>query len=165
MRISKATAEDISALSALLSVLFSQEAEFTPDQEAQARGLARIIDSPDTGVVLVAKSDGVVVGMVNLLFTISTALGERVALLEDMVIASKLRGAGVGSQLLEQAISVARAEGCKRITLLTDKTNESAQRFYAKQGFELSSMVPMRLSLTSECNETPSKSLERTRGR
>jgi len=103
--------------------------------------------------------------MVNLLFTISTALGERVALLEDMVIASKLRGAGVGSQLLEQAISVARAEGCKRITLLTDKTNESAQRFYAKQGFELSSMVPMRLSLTSECNETPSKSLERTRGR
>jgi GNAT superfamily N-acetyltransferase len=165
MRISKATAEDIPALNALLSVLFSQEVEFTPDSAAQARGLARVIDSPDTGVVLVGKSDGVVVGMVNLLFTVSTALGERVALLEDMVVSSKVRDSGLGTDLLEQAISVARAEGCKRITLLTDKTNESAQRFYMRRGFELSSMVPMRLSLMAEGDETPNNALERTRDR
>ena len=46
MFINQATTDDIPALSALLSELFSQEAEFTPDPVAQARGLAQIIDSP-----------------------------------------------------------------------------------------------------------------------
>jgi len=55
MLIEKATAADIPALSGLLSVLFSQEAEFTPNVEAQQRGLAQIIGNPEIGVVLVIK--------------------------------------------------------------------------------------------------------------
>ncbi len=147
MQIEKATPADIPALSELLSALFSQEAEFTPNSEAQAKGLNQIIGNPEVGAVLVAREGGQVVGMVNLLFTVSTALGEQVALLEDMVVSSQARGAGVGSELLDQAISFARAQGCKRITLLTDRENESAQRFYGKKGFVVSGMVPMRLSL------------------
>lgn len=148
MLIEKATVADIAALSELLSVLFSQEVEFTPDTEAQRRGLARIIDNPEAGVVLVARKNNTIVGMVNLLFTISTALGERVALLEDMIVLPSGRGKGVGAKLLSEAIALARVQGCKRMTLLTDQSNKSAQRFYAKQGFETSSMVPMRLSLS-----------------
>ena len=147
MQIEKATPADIPALSELLSALFSQEAEFTPNSEAQAKGLNQIIGNPEVGAVLVAREGGQVVGMVNLLFTVSTALGGQVALLEDMVVSSQARGAGVGSELLDQAISFARAQGCKRITLLTDRENESAQRFYGKKGFVVSGMVPMRLSL------------------
>jgi len=147
MQIEKATPADIPALSELLSALFSQEAEFTPNSEAQAKGLNQIIGNPEVGAVLVAREGGQVVGMVNLLFTVSTALGGQVALLEDMVVSSQARGAGVGSELLDQAISFARAQGCKRITLLTDRENESAQRFYGKKGFVVSGMVPMRRSL------------------
>ena len=147
MLIEMATAADIPALSDLLSVLFSQEAEFTPNTEAQQRGLAEIISKPDIGVVLVARHNDQTVGMVNLLFTISTALGEKVALLEDMVVSPAGRGTGIGTKLLSKAISFARAQGCKRITLLTDQSNESAQRFYAKQGVLVSGMVPMRLPL------------------
>ena len=144
MQIEKATPADVPALSELLSALFSQEAEFTPNSEAQAKGLNQIIGNPEVGAVLVAREGGQVVGMVNLLFTDSTALGGQVALLEDMVVSSQPRGAGVGSELLDQAISFARAQGCKRITLLTDRENESAQRFYGKKGFVVSGMVPMR---------------------
>ena len=144
MQIEKATPADVPALSELLSALFSQEAEFTPNSEAQAKGLNQIIGNPEVGAVLVAREGGQVVGMVNLLFTVSTALGGQVALLEDMVVSSQARGAGVGSELLDQAISFARAQGCKRITLLTDRENESAQRFYGKKGFVVSGMVPMR---------------------
>lgn len=147
MLVEIATPVDIPALSSLLSVLFSQEAEFTPNPEAQQRGLARIIRDPKVGAVLVVRQGDQIVGMVNLLFTISTALGERVALLEDMVVSPAGRGLGVGTRLLSEAISYSRAHGCKRITLLTDQINESAQRFYARQGFVVSSMVPMRLSL------------------
>lgn len=148
MRIETATAKDIPALCALLSVLFSEEEEFTPDAEAQSQGLARIVTNPEVGVVLVAKDGHGILGMVILLYTVSTALGDRVALLEDMVVSPQARGTGIGSRLLEHAIAVARANGCKRITLLTDRVNEAAQRFYKRRGFESSPMVPLRLDLT-----------------
>lgn len=147
MLIEKATSDDIPALNKLLSVLFSQEAEFIPNPAAQSRGLARIVNHPETGALLLAREGAEVLGMVSLLFTVSTALGERVALLEDMVVFPPGRGAGIGTQLLARAVAFARAQSCMRITLLTDRSNEAAQRFYGKQGFVVSSMIPMRLSL------------------
>jgi GNAT superfamily N-acetyltransferase len=151
MEITIAKISDVPALCELLSILFSQEAEFKPNHEAQSRGLTQIINNPEIGLIVVARQGGDVVGMVNLLYTVSTALGERVALLEDMVVSPNARSGGVGSQLLEQAIHFARANGCKRITLLTDRTNEPAQRFYQKHGFAFSAMVPLRLSLSELC--------------
>lgn len=150
MIIDLATAHDIPALSNLLAALFAQEAEFTPNPEANQRGLARIINNSGIGAILVARKDDQIIGMVNLLFTISTALGEPVALLEDMVVFPEARGHGVGSQLLTEAIAYASKQGCQRITLLTDHDNQIGQNFYAKQGFAMSTMVPMRLSLAKE---------------
>ena len=143
-----ATCEDIPALCGLLSVLFAQEAEFQPDTVAQQRGLTAILNNPEVGEILVARHDGQIVGMVNLLYTVSTALGARVALLEDMVIAPSMRGSGLGSQLLAAAIEHAKQRGCLRITLLTDADNDAAHAFYQKQGFAPSSMIPLRLSLS-----------------
>ena len=148
MHITHATADDIPALSGLLNVLFSQEAEFTPDAEAQQRGLGMILGNPDIGTILLARNaDGEVQGMVNLLWTVSTALGARVALLEDMVVAPAARGLGVGSRLLNAAIAEANRQGCQRLTLLTDADNVDAQRFYRRQGFVPSRMAPWRLQL------------------
>ena len=147
MHIEVATEADIPALTGLLTVLFAQEAEFTPNPEAQRRGLLQIITNPQIGFILIAKEGAVVLGMVNLLHTVSTALGERVALLEDMVVAPESRGAGVGSRLLQEGVMVAQASGCSRITLLTDQTNQAAQRFYRRHGFEVSTMIPLRLDL------------------
>jgi len=132
-----------------LALLFTQEAEFTPNPETQRRGLQRIITNREVGIVLVAKEGETVLGMVILLYTVSTALGERVALLEDMVFFPEARGARVGSHLLKRAVAVAEAAGCQRITLLTDQQNLSAQHFYKRHGFTPSSMVPMRLHLAA----------------
>lgn len=148
MQIDTATAADIPQLNALLSILFTQEAEFTPDPQAQARGLALIVGNPAVGVILVAREGNAVLGMVNLLFTVSTALGEKVALLDDLVVAADRRGAGIGSRLLDRAIAFAREQACRRITLNTDRSNESARRIYQRHGFVTSNMIPMRLLLT-----------------
>ncbi len=147
LTITPATLADIPALCRLLDRLFTQEAEFQPDRAAQERGLGHIIRDPHAGHILVARQDDAIVGMVNLLYTVSTALGGRVALLEDMVVAPQARGQGVGAQLLTAAIAHARQQGCLRITLLTDTDNHVAQAFYRKQGFVASSMLPMRLML------------------
>lgn len=147
VEIGRAGENDIPGLVGLLNLLFSQEAEFTPDREAQKRGLRRIISDPSLGFILAGKIDGRIVAMVNVLFTVSTALGERVALLEDMVVAEEHRGTGLGSTLLERAMDEARESGCRRITLLTDADNEKGQRFYRRHGFVRSVMVPFRKHL------------------
>lgn len=142
-----ATEREIPVLSGLLSLLFNQEAEFKADLTAQRRGLQAIIANPMLGKILLAKSGETVVGMVNLLFSVSTALGGKVAWLEDMVVHPEWRNLGVGSKLLQQAITDCREQGLLRITLLTDGDNRAAQRFYRKHGFHYSTMLPMRCLL------------------
>ena len=150
MEIDTATKEDIPELCDLLGFLFTQEAEFRPDRSLQETGLRKIINFSEHGQILVVRKDGSLIGMVNLLFTISTALGGRAAILEDMVVHPDHRGGGTGSKLMQAAIDFAKSAGCLRITLLTDRANESAQRFYERQGFILSEMLPMRLVLESK---------------
>lgn len=145
--ICRAQVADIPALCELLSDLFSQEAEFVPDREAQSRGLSRILADESLGTVWVFKDERHIVGMVSVLYTVSTALGAEVALLEDMVVAPSHRGRQIGARLLAHAIADARRRGCLRITLLTDADNARAQAFYARQGFVRSGMVPLRLDL------------------
>lgn len=150
MEVIPATDADVPALCELLGVLFAQEAEFRPDPARQAAGLRAILGRADVGQVLMLRDGPAVVGMVSLLLLPSTALGGRVALLEDMVVRPECRGSGAGSRLLAAALAAARAVGCLRVTLLTDGDNAAAQRFYARQGFARSSMVPMRLLLGPE---------------
>ena len=147
MTITPATPSDIPALTTLLGQLFTQEAEFTPDPTAQSRGLALIIGNPALGQILVARQGNSIVGMVNLLYTVSTALGAPVALLEDLIVDPAFRGAGIGGELLRAAIRQARLHGCQRLTVLTDHDNAGAHRLYTRHGFQGSAMVPLRLLL------------------
>ena len=117
------------------------------DRQAHDRGLRSILDRPEAGEVLVARNADDVVGMINLLYTISTALGARAAILEDVIVAPEARGRGVGSRLIEAALELARRRGCQRISLVTDATNTGAQRLYESFGFEPSNMKTYRRML------------------
>ncbi len=87
--------------------------------------------------------------MANLLFTVSTALGGRAAILEDLIVRREFRGQGIGTLLLSAALAYAKDNGCLRVTLLTDADNESAISFYRRHQFEVSPMIPLRLLFTS----------------
>lgn len=145
--IRQATITDVPQLCELLSLLFKQEADFTPDVKRQTRGLRLIVEQPEVGRIYCASDEGAVVGMVSVLFTVSTAEGSRAAWLEDMIVHPSRRGQGIGKRLLHEAMSGARAAGCHRVTLLTDAINTSAMRFYTRAGFVRSQMVPLRRSL------------------
>jgi len=145
MKFTKAIHSDIPELVELLKTLFEQETEFKPNSEAQRKALSEIIFDPKIGIILVARDHEIIVGMINLLFTQSTALGSKVAILEDMVVQPTSRRAGIGAQLIDFAIGEAKKEGCKRITLLTDIENTKAQLFYQRKGFVKSKMIPFRL--------------------
>src|SRR3989454_11087165 len=152
--IEPATAEDLDDLSSLLGELFSQEKDFRPDKTKQLRGLRLIFEQPNRGRVFVLRRSGVIVGMINLLFTISTAEGGFVVLLEDLVIHKEYQGHGYGSKLLQHAIDFARQKNFLRITLLTDRPENLAQEFFRRHGFHESSMIPMRLLITPDAEQT-----------
>ena len=148
--IEPAIAEDLDELSSLLGELFSEESDFRPNKERQLRGLRLIFEQPNRGRVFVLRRDRSIVGMINLLFTISTAEGGFVILLEDLVIHKEYRGHGYGSMLLDYAVEFARQKNFKRITLLTDRPELRSQSFFRKHGFYESPMLPMRLLLSAE---------------
>ncbi|HEY5895873.1 MAG TPA: GNAT family N-acetyltransferase [Chthoniobacterales bacterium] len=143
-RIEPAVLEDIPQLTELLIDLFSHEPDFRVDSETQMRGLRLIMEQPNRGRIFVLRTDNAIIGMINLLFTISTAEGGFVILLEDIVIHHLHRGQGYGSQLLKYAIEFARQKNFLRITLLTDRINPDAMHFFESYGFVKSAMVPMR---------------------
>jgi GNAT superfamily N-acetyltransferase len=144
MIIRKATKEDIPQLCTLLDYLFSLEEEFTPNTELQVKGLNAILDDSDIGQIYAAVEDDKIVGMVSLLYTISTALGSRVAVLEDMIVDPSYRKQGIGTKLIKYAQEDAKSNSCMRVTLLTDSENLKAQKFYRDCGFDLSPMLPFR---------------------
>ena len=155
--IEPAISEDLDELSSLLGELFSEESDFRPDKNKQLRGLRLIFEQPNRGRVFVLRRDRAIVGMINLLFTISTAEGGFVILLEDLVIHREFRGHGYGSMLLDYAIEFAKQKNFRRITLLTDRPELRSQNFFRKHGFYESPMLPMRLLLPKrdELNESP----------
>ena len=150
IRIESATIEDVSELTDLVMSLMAMEADFRPDAEKQRHGLQLILEQPSRGRIFVLRNDHVVIGMVNLLFTLSTAEGGFVILMEDVIIRHEHRGRGYGTRLVNHVKEFAEKKDFKRITLLTDRVSEESQRFFARNGFVLSSMVPMRLMLAGE---------------
>lgn len=142
--IRKATLKDIDELNKLLKSLFSQESEFKVDKKLQTKGLKKIISSKSLGDIFVLEKKQKVVAMVNVLYSYSTALGDRVATLEDMVVTKKYRQNGYGSKLLKSVLKQLEKDGIKRVTLLSDFDNIKAHRFYKKLGFKQSSMIVLR---------------------
>jgi len=143
-RVEPATIEDLPELTDLVMSLFEIEEDFVPDREKQRHGLKLILEQPSRGRIFVVRSEHKLIGMVNLLFTISTAEGGFVILMEDVIILPEHRGQGYGGLLLGHVIDFARQKDFKRITLLTDKINEESQHFFQRHGFFHSHMIPMR---------------------
>ena len=141
-----AALEDIDILCELLFELFSQEIEFTPNKEVQQKALKTIILNENICDIYVATINEKVVSMVNILYTISTALGTKVAIFEDFIVDRNYRNQGIGENLIDFVFEDLKAKNFSRITLLTDNDNLKAHKFYEKKGFVKSSMVPFRKS-------------------
>lgn len=143
-RIEPATLDDLTALTELVMELMDEEADFEPDRRKQETGIRLILEQPNRGRIFVLRNDHRIFGMVNLLFTISTAEGGFVILMEDFVIHPQHRGTGYGSRLMEYVMDFAKEKNFKRITLLTDRVSNVSQKFFEAHGFAHSAMIPMR---------------------
>ncbi|MDE0825973.1 MAG: GNAT family N-acetyltransferase [Akkermansiaceae bacterium] len=144
VRVEAVTIEDLPALIELVAELMDLQGDFTPDHAAHDRGIRLVLEEPSRGRIFVLRTDDRIIGMVNLLFTISTAVGGFVVLLEDVVIHPDHRNQGYGKLLIDHVIKFAKQKDFKRITLLTDRMSADSQNFFKELGFENSHLIPMR---------------------
>ncbi len=139
MIVRRAEISDIPEMVELLCELFAIEDDFTIDREKHKHGLNLLLENHDA-IVLVTEEENRVIGMATVQPLISTAIGERVGLIEDVVIASRFRGNGIGKRLMERLIGEAQKAGMKRLALGADERNDRAIVFYQKLGFTTSHM-------------------------
>jgi ribosomal protein S18 acetylase RimI-like enzyme len=96
----------------------------------------RVARDPNIQLVVAEDGEGAVVGCLQLCILPGlSSQGASRGLLEDVRVASHLRSRGIGEQLVQWAVTEARAKGCKLVELLTHHTRVDAQRFYERLGF------------------------------
>jgi ribosomal protein S18 acetylase RimI-like enzyme len=89
--------------------------------------------------VVVAESEGEIVGCYQLTFIRGLShAGALRAQVESVRVASNLRGNGLGSQMMQDAIERARARHANIVQLTTDTQRPDTRRFYERHGFAAS---------------------------
>ena len=140
MEIRTATQDDIPAMAELLHQLFSIEADFTPDYPAQVKGLELLMERP-TAWIFVAEVDKEVVGMCTVQIIVSTAMGQAVGAIEDVVVDVGHRDRGIGAALMHAVEQWAIGKGLGRLQLQADQDNGPALGFYRRQGWRRTNLT------------------------
>lgn len=138
--IEEATPADLPEMAALLETLFAIEADFTFDYEKQLAGITRLFEYEGTDL-LVARHEERVVGMVTMQRLISSAAGDFIGQIEDLVVKEEYRKMGVGSRLINKMRFMAQTYGYKRVQLAADIDNENALQFYTRRGFRRTNLT------------------------
>jgi GNAT superfamily N-acetyltransferase len=134
MTVRAARPDDWRAVAALLVELGRGVAAGTaedPTHRMQFAGHLRRLDS----VTLVAEVDGDVVGVVDMEYHQRLGDHRPQARVNDLVVTERARGAGVGTELLGRAETLARKRGCFRMALVTAGWRDATIAFYVREGW------------------------------
>ena len=105
------------------------------------------LDGDPNQLLLVAQDGDSIVGTMQLTFIAGISRkGAWRGQIEAVRVAASHRGGGLGQQMFEFAIDVARSRGCSLVQLTSDKTRDDAHRFYDRLGF-VGSHVGYKLKL------------------
>lgn len=144
--IEKAKEEDLAQMAALIGVLFEIEKDFTADFDKQLSGITKL-HAYEGADLLVARYEGRVVGMVTMQRLISSAAGDYIGQIEDLIVHENYRKMGVGSRLINKIRFIALQEyGYKRVQLAADMDNTNAMSFYTRRGFRRTNLNVFHLN-------------------
>jgi ribosomal protein S18 acetylase RimI-like enzyme len=94
--------------------------------------LQKLIDSPS--VLILARADGEIVGAAALgVFRTPSGVHAHV---EDVIVDESMRGQGIGEQLVNHLLQIAREMGLKGVSLTCNPRRVAANALYRKMGFK-----------------------------
>jgi len=146
--IREAREEDLTAIVHIIADDIFGARELVEKQLSQSyRDAFDAIRSRSDHQLLVGEINGKIVATAQLIFLPGLAhQGAWYAQIESVHVASDQRSRGIGSILMEEAISRARIRGCHLIQLTSNKVRKDAHRFYKRLGF-VASHEGMKLTL------------------
>jgi GNAT superfamily N-acetyltransferase len=138
---------DLEAVIALLDEDAIREvSENYSDLTPYAEAMAEIV-AADHSTVLVGELDGEVVATAQVTWQRRMMYGAGlVCQIESVRVASRLRGQGLGGELIGWIVDDARGRGCARVELTSNAARAGARRFYERLGFR-ASHIGMKLYL------------------
>ncbi len=92
----------------------------------------RFFDAYEPMHVLVAESEGKLIGLTHYIFHRSCTTIEPSCYLQDLFTSPEARGKGVGRALINGVYGQAKLAGCSRVYWLTHETNRTAMELYNK---------------------------------
>ena len=144
-----ATREDLPSIVRLLAddELGSRREKYEePLPQYYLAAFEQIVGNPNHQLI-VAESDGKVIGTLHLMFLPSISFqGGLRAQVESVRVDKECRNLGIGSQMMEWTIERTRQRGAHVIQLTSHLSRKDAHRFYEKLGFK-GSHLGMKLDL------------------
>lgn len=145
MRVRRAEAKDSAAILELLSTVLALHAGLRPDlfipgtRKYSAQALEAILAAPDKAVFVAADEADAVLGYCFCELRERRGLPNmydgRELYIDDLCVAERARGLGIGRALCAQAFAYAKERGCSSVSLNVWAGNEAALAFYERQGF------------------------------
>ena len=102
---------------------------------------ARFLNDNDPVHAFVAEQNGQLVGLVHFIFHRSTTRLSDVCYLQDLYVHKDLRGAGIGSQLIQAVYDAALKAGTTRVYWQTQDSNTAGRALYNKVAKHLGFIV------------------------
>lgn len=112
--------------------------EAEPDEARNRSFFHRFLAPSDDGLLLGAWAGQDLVGFATLYWTFSSTHAADVALMNDLFVDDRHRGAGIGLALIQASVRAARERGMRHLEWLTHIDNREAQRLYERTGAERS---------------------------
>ena len=127
-----ATSADAEQIARLLDAFNREFDVATPGVDVLAPRLRALLSGDDTLAIMVGHP-GDAVGLITLRPNVWFA--GPVALLDELYVAPRRRGQGIGSAIVEHVLLVTRTMGVGLIEINVDEGDVDARRFYERHGF------------------------------
>jgi GNAT superfamily N-acetyltransferase len=126
-----------SELDVLLPLMRAYYAEdgYAFEEQTARRALGELLRTPALGRVWLIRAGTRAVGYLALTLGFSLEFGGRDAIVDELFVVPAERGQGLGSRALEVAAAACVEMGVRTLHLVVERSKESAQRLYRRQGF------------------------------
>jgi GNAT superfamily N-acetyltransferase len=134
LKIRKAKKSDAEGIINLIVELAIFEKLVPPDRNAQSRLVKHAFSDKPMFQILIALDDKTPIGYAFYFFTYSTFLAKQTMFLEDIFVSDRYRSSGVGKQLFDELLKIAKNKKCGRLDFTVLNWNKRAMKFYDRLG-------------------------------
>jgi ribosomal protein S18 acetylase RimI-like enzyme len=125
----------VGVLLELMRALYHEDGSTALQEDGAETALRGLLAAPDRGLVWVIEQGGEAAGYLVLTWGYSLEFHGRDAFIDELYVAPRHRGAGLGRRAVEVAENACRAHGAGAVHLEVEVDNERAHALYRRNGF------------------------------